>query len=407
MTSHVTDDGGAPDAGETDVNRTNDTPDLATAHLLANVDSAIDRLGGGRMSLGWTVTGTAGGEPFSLTRNNRFADPSDISAASTDEMFGYLATIVQNPFTEVKFNTIDMTAAVQSQFRQYLIKGLEQFNGTTWVPVTSSDTITLTPGDTLRVRVLLENYRSSAPVAPVELSFPIADDASGDGSLDITGGTDSGGDSGGGSGGGSSDPGPTTFKDLLKALNDFPRNDDLTGSLSMFAAGGGPTPQPGTGLLDAATPGPQIVKHQVAEVVSGALSIPVTVDSGEPEPSPGPDLNVTGKASAPLATSLKKGLHLTVRTSAPGRLVVKVTVDKKTARRLHLKKNAKAPVVVAALTKVIGDGRSRVTVKFTKAAKRHLKHAKRVKLAIKATITDLDGNRTTDRTKMTLTRKTH
>ncbi len=167
------------------------------------------------------------------------------------------------------------------------------------------------------------------------------------------------------------------------------------------------TPQPGTGLLDAATPGPQIVKQQVAEVVSGTLSIPVTVDSGEPEPSPGPDLNVTGKASAPLATSLKKGLHLTVRTSAPGRLVVKVTVDKKTARRLHLKKNAKAPVVVAALTKVIGDGRSRVTVKFTKAAKRHLKHAKRVKLAIKATITDLDGNRTTDRAKMTLTRKTH
>ena len=40
------------------------------------------------MSLGWTVTGTAGGEQFSLTRNNRFADPSDISFASTDEMFG-------------------------------------------------------------------------------------------------------------------------------------------------------------------------------------------------------------------------------------------------------------------------------------------------------------------------------
>src|SRR4051794_19729595 len=344
VTSHVTDDGGAADAGETDVNRTNDTPDLATSHLLASVDSAIDRLGGGRMSLGWTVTGTAAGEPFSLTRNNRFADPSDISFASTDEMFGYLATIVQNPFTEVKLNTIDMTAAVQSQFRQYLIKGLEQFNGTTWVPVTSSDTITLTPGDTLRVRVLLENYRSSTPVAPVELSFPIADDASGDGSLDITGGTDSGGDSGGGSGGGGTDAGPATFKDLLKALNDFPRNDDLTGSLSMFAAGGGPTtPPPGTGLLAAATPGPQIVKQQVAEVVSGTLSIPVTV--GEPQPSPGPDLNVAGKASAPLATSLKKGLHLTVRSSAPGRLVVKVTVDKKTARRLHLKTHATAPVV--------------------------------------------------------------
>jgi len=255
------------------------------------------------------------------------------------------------------------------------------------------------------VRVLLENYRSSAPVAPVELSFPIADDASGDGSLDITGGTDGGGDSGGGSGGGSSsDSGPTTFGGLLTALNALPRNDDLTGSLTMFSGTGGPTPSPGTGLL--ATPGPQIVKKQLAEVVSGSLSIPVTVDSGE-QPSPGPDLNLTGKASAGLSASLKKGLHLIVHSSAPGRLVVKVTVDKKTARRLHLKTHAKAPVVVAALSKVIGDGRSRVTVKFTKAAKRHLKHARRVKLAIKATITDLDGNRTTDRAKMTLTRKTH
>ena len=149
-----------------------------------------------------------------------------------------------------------MTAAVQSQFRQYLIKGLEHFDGTTWVPVTSTDTITLTPGETLRVRVLLENYRSSTPVAPVELSFPIADDASGDGSLDIAGGTDGSGDTGGGSGSGSTDPGPTTFKDLLKTLNNLPRNDDLTGTLSMFAAGGGPTtPQPGTGLLARRRPG--------------------------------------------------------------------------------------------------------------------------------------------------------
>jgi hypothetical protein len=271
------------------------------------------------------------------------------------------------------------------------------------VPVSSSDTITLTPGETLRVRALLENYRSSAPVAPVELAFPIAADAEGDGSLDITGGIDGGGDSGGGSGGGSSDSGPTTFADLLKLINNLPRNDDLSGSLSMFSAGGPPTTP---GLLDAATPGPQIVKKQLAEVVSGSLSIPVTVDTGE-QPSGGPDLNVTGKATAPLARSLKKGLHLTVHSSAPGRLVVKVTVDKKKARRLHLKKHVKAPVVVASLVKAIGDGRSRVTVKFTKKAKKALKHASRVKLGIKATITDLDGNRTVDRAKMTLTRKRH
>src|SRR5262249_31602901 len=45
VTSHVSDDGGAPVAGETDINRTTDTPDIASTHLLASVDSVIDRLG--------------------------------------------------------------------------------------------------------------------------------------------------------------------------------------------------------------------------------------------------------------------------------------------------------------------------------------------------------------------------
>jgi hypothetical protein len=403
VTSTVTSDNGAPDGGETSVNRTKDTPDLASAHLLGNLDQAIDRIGEGRMALGWTVVGTAGGQQFSFTRNNKFADQGDISASSTDELFNMLATLVFNPFADVKFTDVTMTANVQSDFRQYTITGLQRFDGSTWVPVKDGDTITAAAGTPVQVRVLLENYRSSAPVAPVELTFPIPADATGDGSLDIMGGADSGGDDSG------SGTAPTTFKELLDQLSSTPQNNDLTGKFSLFgSSGGGDTPPPPTGtagLLDTASPAPVTITKQLAEVVSGGMSIPVTVESAEPQPSPGPDLNLRGRSSLRMATALRKGIPLTVRSSAPGRLVLKAYVDKKTARRLHIKKNAKGPVVVAALVKHIGDGRSHVTLKLARKVKKHLRHAARVKLALKATITDVDGNRTTDRAKLVLARK--
>jgi hypothetical protein len=46
-----------------------------------------------------------------------------------------------------------------------------------------------------------------------------------------------------------------------------------------------------------------------------------------------------------------------------------------------------------------------VTLKFTRKAKKHLRHAKRVKLSLRATVTDLDGNRAVDRTKLVLKRR--
>ena len=87
--------------------------------------------------------------------------------------------------------------------------------------------------------------------------------------------------------------------------------------------------------------------------------------------------------------------------------MARATVDKKTARKLHLKKNAKGPVVVASVVKNVGDGRTRVTLKFTKKAKKHLKRAKRVKLTVRAAITDIDGNRGVDSSKVVLKRRTH
>jgi hypothetical protein len=152
-----------------------------------------------------------------------------------------------------------------------------------------------------------------------------------------------------------------------------------------------------------------------AEVVTGGTSISVSIPGEEPpcgeiepceEPGgSGPNLNLGGKSAFKLSTALKRGVKLTLRTSEAGRATVKALVDRKTARRLKIKKNAKGPVVVAAATKRVHSGRNTVKLVFTKKARKRLKHAKRVKLAIRATIRSVEGNTATDRFKLTLKRK--
>jgi hypothetical protein len=384
----------------TNVNRTRDVPDVAAFHLLANIDRVIDRIGAGRAEITWKVAGTAGATPFELTRTNRFADTADVSFVSPDELFLDLLALTENPFAEVKFTSLTMDATVREAFRSFRITGLQRFTGTSWVNVSDTQPIVLTPGRPLRVRVLLAAYRSSAPVAPVEFSLPVAAGATGDGSLDIMGGATGGGEEGVGAE-------PKSFDELLKALRDAPRNDDIKATMTLFGGGGGgeggPPPVGGS-----TSPPPVSSTKRVGEVVDGGLSIPVTIPmppEPEPEPSEPPSLNLTGKKSLPLGASLRKGIALNVRTSATGRVVVRGYVSRTVAKRLGIKKNAKRPVVVAAVAKTVDEGRTKVTLKFTRKAKRKLSGAERVKLALKATITDFEGNRTTDRAAMVLKRK--
>ena len=84
---------------------------------------------------------------------------------------------------------------------------------------------------------MLLAVRTGAPPrsAPVEFSLPVAADATGDGTLDISGGS---------SGDGSGD-GPQSFDALLAALRNAPRNDDVKVQLSLSGGGGSETPSPG------------------------------------------------------------------------------------------------------------------------------------------------------------------
>jgi SpoIVB peptidase S55 len=403
--SNVTDLGNEPENGVTRVNRTVDVPGIAAGHLLANIDREIDRIGSGGSVVGWTVAGTVGAESFSLTRNNRFADPFDIAVASSGELFEQLAELADNPFAEVTFDGVTIKADLGA-FQRYRITGLQRHNGADWVRVDPAAPLRVAPGS-LRVRVLLAAHRSDAPVPPVEMSFAIPQDAAGsEGSLDVLGGAGSGEEGGFfeelfGEGPSGPEPEPASFNELLASLQDAQRGDELVARLQLFGGFAGPPPPVAS------------VRQRVAEVVSGTLNVMVQVEGGEPPfpgepfPEPFPDepgrpggrLALGGRSPQKLATALKRGIRITVRTSRPGRLVLKALLGRRAARKLGIEKR-----VVASLTRRVGAGRTAVKLKLNRGARKRLRDATRVKLTIQARITSRGGTQA-DRFSVVLKRR--
>ena len=160
----------------------------------------------------------------------------------------------------------------------------------------------------------------------------------------------------------------------------------------------------------------QAIDDWGAESDLGVIRITVTpaprAQSG-PQPTPqrqppdvtAPTLDLLTSSSMSLRTALRGGIRFTAATDEAGRLVVRVFVDRRTARRLGIKKNATRRVVVGSLTRDITTGETVVRVKLSRKARSRLKRAARVKLQIVVRITDSSGNVGTNTFRITLQRK--
>ncbi|HSK97731.1 MAG TPA: hypothetical protein VK891_14010, partial [Euzebyales bacterium] len=91
--------------GRTWINRNRDVYDLASWHVLTNLDRGLDNFfTEGRVGMTWTARGTRGnGTPWKLTRTTRFADRFDVSWPAYLEVFDWLEVIQHNRFTDVQF----------------------------------------------------------------------------------------------------------------------------------------------------------------------------------------------------------------------------------------------------------------------------------------------------------------
>lgn len=231
-------DSGRSRDGRTDVTMDAFVPDIAAFHLLYNIDTVVDRLGGGSSWVQWTVNGRrANGDPWQLRRSNVYASEFDISFESVFEIYQQLSRIERNRFEKITFEDVSLKAKVRTAFRQYSIEEvLISKNGG---PYLEREQLRVQPGDELRMRVVLRQYRGGLSQANLSLTVP--NDASGEGFLEVIGGTGRRGFEGEGAtaSGGS---GPDSFAALLRRLENAPRNNDLRAQLSFFGQDFDPKP---------------------------------------------------------------------------------------------------------------------------------------------------------------------
>ncbi len=99
-----------------------------------------------------------------------------------------------------------------------------------------------------------------------------------------------------------------------------------------------------------------------------------------------PVAKLTSAGGQKLKQVLAKGLHLTLATNEAGKATVAVTVDAKTARKLHIKPQ------VGSATANVGSGKLELTVKLTAKARKAIKKLRKVRLSVRAVVTDAAGN---------------
>ena len=147
----------------------------------------------------------------------------------------------------------------------------------------------------------------------------------------------------------------------------------------------------------------------------GVLQSPtraITVTVTAPPPPP---VAATPKDTSPPVFSLthpkqklgdarSRGVKLVETSNEPGTLKVTITVDKKTARKLRIKPNAKGPVTIGTLTRTVGVGKQNVTIKLTSSARKALKRARKVTCLVTVRLSDAAGNVTTHSVTLTLKR---
>jgi hypothetical protein len=108
--------------------------------------------------------------------------------------------------------------------------------------------------------------------------------------------------------------------------------------------------------------------------------------------------------SVRLAAALSKGLAFKVGCNEPCSAALALTLDAKTAKKVGLlgKKSKAKSVKVASGALAAGQGQRALTAKFTSAAKKKLKKAKKVTLSGTLVATDAAGNKATRPVKVPL-----
>ncbi|HHX25314.1 MAG TPA: hypothetical protein GX721_01460 [Firmicutes bacterium] len=131
---------------------------LVSSFILECLDSAIDRIGQGSSLVSFEIHTESLETPIS--RENMFFSPVDISAMSGGELLDILFTLVDNEFTKV--NVTGMKAYVEVEERRQTARIVHA--------EASKDTVS--PGETVEVKVRLRPYRGVPEIKGIDVKIP-------------------------------------------------------------------------------------------------------------------------------------------------------------------------------------------------------------------------------------------
>lgn len=262
----------------TDLTESSWTPTVAFLTAIGAIDNAMDRSGGGSASVSWTVRGTrADGTPWSLTRENRFATPTEIGYDATSELQLALSALEANALEAVTFTGVSLRGGVEQQVHRLTVDAATvSIDGGPPVPLEPDLPVEVPSGASLILAVTLRAYRAAHPVT-VELPVALPAGVEGSGMLTV------------GAPGIVGDPwlcvwdpqacadmlGVRTFDALLDTLANQPRNDDLVAEVQLFGAGG--TREPGDDATGAQAAPTVRTLRRLGHVVSGMIGVPLHV----------------------------------------------------------------------------------------------------------------------------------
>ena len=256
-------------SGRTAVTAQRFLPILTLFSILASYDAVFDEIGDGTATNTWTIAGTrAGGRTFALARSNRWASQSDVAFEPALDLAVTVDRILNNPYEQVSVDRVRYSSAISTVYAALtLIDALVSVDGG---PLGRPSALEVRPGSLLRVRAVLQPYRSPT-TRTVELALRVPSGTSGRfGSLDIVGGA---GSTGGppeaacllADGGCRAAQVRPSLDTLLDELRSRPRNDDLSLVLRLDPAEGGGEPITRT------------TTERQNQVVIGFQSFPVSV----------------------------------------------------------------------------------------------------------------------------------
>ncbi len=170
--------------GETRVVDQEPVPFLAWYHVFGNILMTMDEWSGGTSSGAFTINGVAAdGTPWQLSRSNHYFSRWGIAYESAFELEVFLHTLLNNPFEDVEFTSVDADFTAHAKPNEYRIDDvLVSKDGVNYV---DRWWVKAAPGSTLYLRVLLLP-NGEEPHLPVDLTLEMPRRARGESVIEIS-----------------------------------------------------------------------------------------------------------------------------------------------------------------------------------------------------------------------------